>query len=390
MITTATIERKPRSTRRRGNGEGCIYRRHDGTWCAVLNWGYDAEGKRRRKFLYGATKGEVAEKLTREQGKRLDGTLTDCGRLTVKDFLAQWLETSAKATIQGTTFANYQGVIENHITPALGGMQLAKLAPNHVQAMYAKMESEGASAYVRRLAHAVLHRACKQALRWGIVARNPVDAVDAPRTPKHEAKSFSLEQSRAILKAAKGDRLEALYVLALTTGMRLGELLGLQWRSVDLQSDGPSLKVESALKEINGKLSLGEPKTAKSRRRVELSPMAVAALWEHLKRMLAKGWATEGFVFRNRRGGPIRRTHFRSYSYMPLLTKAGLPFIKFHSTRHTAASLALADGESVKLVSEMLGHSDASITLNVYAHVLPTQHRKRADRMGELLTVAAG
>jgi hypothetical protein len=102
------------------------------------------------------------------------------------------------------------------------------------------------------------------------------------------------------------------------------------------------------------------------------------------------GWATEGFMFRNSNGGPLRRTHFRSYSYVPLLKKAELPFIKFHSTRHTAASLALADGESVKLVSEMLGHSDASITLNVYAHVLPTQHRKRADRMGQLLTGTAG
>ena len=114
-----------------------------------------------------------------------------------------------------------------------------------------------------------------------------------------------------------------------------------------------------------------------------------APLWEHKKKALAKGWA-DGLVFRNRDGGPFRRTHFRKYSYLPLVEKAGLPFIKFHSLRHTAASLALADGENVKVVSEMLGHADASITLNVYAHVMPTQHRNRADRMGEMLTGTAG
>ena len=198
-----------------------------------------------------------------------------------------------------------------------------------------------------------------------------------------------MEQSIKLLESAKGDRLEALYVLALTTGMRLGELLGLEWASVDLQDGVAFLTVKSAMKEIGGKLVMGEPKTAKSRRRVELSQLAADALSAQKRRALAAGH-TDGLVFRNRNGGPIRRTHFRSYSYIPLLKRAGLPFIKFHSTRHTAASLALADGESVKQVSEMLGHSDASITLNVYAHVLPTQHRRRANRMGEMLTGAAG
>ena len=157
MIANST--EKKRSTKRRGNGEGCIYKRHDGKWCAVLNWGYNAEGKGRRKFVYGKTKTEVAEQLTALQSRRLDGTLCDSGRQTVQAFLAQWLESSAKATVQGTTFANYEGAIENHINPAIGGMQLSKLAPNHVQGMYTKMADEGASAHTQKLAHAVLHRA---------------------------------------------------------------------------------------------------------------------------------------------------------------------------------------------------------------------------------------
>jgi integrase len=387
--TNTTIEtKKKRTTKRRGSGEGCIYQRHDGKWAAVLNWGYDDKGKRRRKFVYGKTKAEVANKLTELQSNRLNGTLTDCRRRTVQEFLAYWLETSAKGRTKPTTFSTYSGAIKNHINPAIGGMQLGKLAPHHVQAIYARMEAEGHSGHVRRHVHVVLHKACWQAVRWGMIARNPVDAVDPPQIPKTEAKSFTLDQSRAILTAAKGDKLEALFVLALTTGMRLGELLGLQWESVNL-TEG-YLTVRHSLLEVGGNLTLGEPKTAKSRRKVPLSQMAVDALWAHRRAMLAKGWGTDGHVFRSRNGTPIRRTHFRSYSYQPLLARAGVPFVKFHTTRHTAASLALADGESVKLVSEMLGHSNASITLNVYAHVLPTQHRARADRMGELLAVSAG
>jgi integrase len=387
MTDSVTLEDKRRSTRRRGNGEGSICLRHDGTWCAVLNIGYDTSGRRRRKFVYGKTKAEVANKLTELQGKRLDGTLTDCRRMTVQEFLAHWLETFVKGQVRRTTYSIYAGAVRRHINPAIGGMQLSKLGPNHVQAIYARMEANGKSGHVRRHVHIVLHKACKQAVRWGMLARNPVDAVDSPRVPKTEAKSFTLEQSRAILAAAKGDKFEALYVLALTTGMRIGELFGLQWESVNLAEGW--LIVRHSLEDVSGKLSLGEPKSAKSRRKVELSPLAVTALWEHRKRMLAKGW-TDGYVFRNRRGGPVYRNHFRTFSYKPLLERAGVPYIKFHTTRHTAASLALADGESVKLVSEMLGHANASITLNVYAHVLPTQHRARANRMGEMLGTAAG
>jgi integrase len=377
-------ETEKRSKRRRGNGEGCIFQRKDGTWCATIGVGYDRDGKPIRKWLYAATKREVQEKLTRLQSRKLDGVLTDPGRLTVKQFLDKWLETTAKPSIRATTHANYQAAIRNHIALAIGGRQLAKLTPADVQGMYARMESQGASAYTRRLAHAVLHRACKQALRWGMIGRNPVDAVDAPRLPTSDIHPLTAEQSKELLAAAKGDRLEALYVLALTTGMRLGELLGLQWADVDLEAR--YLTVCHALQDVSGKLTLAEPKTAKSRRKVELSALAVEALIAHRKRSLRIG----GYVFRNTDGGPIRRTHFHAYCFKPLLKRAGLPDMRFHDLRHTAASLLLAAGKHVKVVQEILGHSTPTVTLNVYSHTMPTMQREAVDCLGSMLESAAG
>jgi integrase len=380
MTTTTTIDEKPqRSTRRRGNGEGSIFQRADGYWCATVNIGYNDSGKRRRKTVYGATKKDVQERLARLQSRKLDGTLSDIGRLTVSAFLSQWLESSAKPATRATTFAGYMCIVERHIVPAIGGLPLAKLAPAHVQGLYSRLDRKGASVYTRRLTHAVLHRACKQAVTWGMIPRNPVDAVEAPRVPRSDIRPLSAEQAKELLAAAKGDRLEALFVLALTTGMRLGELLGLQWANVDLAAG--YLTVRHSLQELNGRLTLSEPKTAKSRRKIELSALAVESLAAHRKRNLTIG----GHVFRDTQGGPVRRSNFHRRCFKPLLERAGLEDMRFHDLRHTAATLMLASGEHPKVVQETLGHSTISMTIDTYSHIMPTMQREAADRMGKLL-----
>lgn len=386
-IETAEPQAKKRSKRRRGNGEGSIFQRAtDGRWCGTINIGYNEAGKRRRKTVYGETKKAVQDEMTRLQSRKLDCTLADTGRLTVAAFLAKWLENAAKPTIRETTFVNYKRAVDS-ISGTIGGLPLAKLTPAHVQGLYSQLKDDGASAYKQRLIHAVLHRALKQALRWGMVSRNPVDAVEPPRVPHSEIHTLTDEQARLLLTTAKGDRLEALYVLALTTGMRFGELAGLQWADVDLAAG--CLSIRHALQEVGGKMKLAEPKTAKSRRKIELSPLAVKALWEHRKNMLAKGWATDT-VFRNSDGGFIRRSHFHAYCYKPLLEKAGLPDMRFHDLRHTAATLMLSGGEHPKVVQEMLGHSNISMTMDTYSHVLPTMQRAAVDRLGKLLTGTNG
>lgn len=385
-----TTKEKRRSTRRRGNGEGSIFQRSNGYWVGTINIGYDEAGKRRRKTIYGGTKKEVQDEMTRLQSRKLDGTLGDAGRLTVGEFLDSWLEDSAKPTIRATTHASYEGVIRLHIKPRLGGLALGKLTPAHVQSLYSEMERNGASPRMRQLTHAILRRAVNQAVKWGTLPRNVCDAVEPPRVERKEIHALSAEQAKILLKAAADDRLCAVYTLAITTGLRLGEIFGLQWADVNLEAGKGSLMVRHTLMDLNGELSLSEPKTAKSRRKVELSAMAVDALWDHRKKMLAAGHGTDGFIFRDSRGGPLRRSHFHADNFKPLLKTAGLPKIRFHDLRHTAATLMLSGGEHPKVVQEMLGHANIGMTMDTYSHVQPTMQREAVDRLGTLLKASAG
>lgn len=377
---------KRRNTRRRGNGEGSIFQRHDGRWVATITVGYADNGKRRRRDFYGWTKKEVQDKLTRVQTAKLDGMLAAPDKSTVGQFLDRWLEDAAKPTIRATTHACYKGIIGNHIKPKIGGMKLAGLSPVHVQALYAEMERGGASGYTRKQAHAVLHRALKQALKWGLVARNSCDAVDPPAVVKSKMHTLSADQVAKLFEAAIGERLEALYVVAVGTGLRLGELFGLQWPDVDLEAG--MINVQRSLSEVNGRLTLGEPKTAKSRRQVDLPQEVVDALHAHRKRMLVEGHAAVEYVFCNSIGGPLRRSHFHAQHYKPLLAKAGLPAIRFHDLRHTSATLLLSAGVHPKVVQERLGHSNISMTMDTYSHVLPTMQKEAAGKMSGIFQAA--
>ena len=197
-----------------------------------------------------------------------------------------------------------------------------------------------------------------------------------PRVPKSDITPLTAEQVAAFLKAAKGDRLEAAFIfVAITTGMRLGEIFGLQWPDVDLKAG--ALMVQHSLMELNGKLTLSEPKTARGRRKIDLPKMAVNALWKHKARMLKEGLGSVPWVFCNESGGPLRRSHFHFSEFKPTLINAGLPAIRFHDLRHTSASLLLSQGVHPKVVQERLGHSQISVTLDTYSHVLPTLQRKR-------------
>jgi integrase len=383
-----TTETKKRETKRRGNGEGSIYQRPDGRWTAQVTVGYNAAGKRVRKTVYGDSKGEVQEKLTRLQSSKLDGMLSDTGRLNLAAYLERWLADVARPTIRATTHVSYKGIIDNHISPRIGGIKLDKLTPAHVQGLYSALERDGASATTRRHCHVVLNRALKQAVKWGMIPRNVCSAVERPRDEEKEIQPLTAEQAQALLKAAAGDRLEAFYVVAVTTGMRLGELMGLQWGDVDLEAG--AIQVRRTLQEVSGKFALVETKTKKSKRKVDLPKLAVDALHEHRKRQFAAGHLASGYVFTDTHGGHLRRSNVHRYSYKPLLKRAGLPEIRFHDLRHTAATLLLLDGVHPKVVQERLGHSKIGITLDTYSHVLPTMQKEAAARLDRLFAAKIG
>ncbi len=225
--------------RKRANGEGSIYKRADGRWAASVSTDH---GK--RKAFYGKTREAVARKLATAIKARQDGLPLVAERQTVANYLQHWLET-AKPTVRPRTFVRYEEYVRLHAIPELGRLALARLSPQHLQRLYASRLEAGLSPATVAHLHAVLHRALGQAARWGLVPRNVAELVTPPRPERREMFTLSPEQARTFLAAAEGDRLEALYVLALNTGMRQGEILALRWKDVDL--DAGALQVLATL-----------------------------------------------------------------------------------------------------------------------------------------------
>jgi integrase len=381
-----TTQRTPKRSSRRGHNEGSIYQREDGYWVAAVDLGY-VDGKRKRKPIYGKTRAEVARKLTEALKARQDGLPQPNERLTVRAFLTDWLA-SIESAVRPRTVMRYEEVLRIHVPDSLGKLPLAKLGPQHLQALYADRLSAGLSpASVVKL-HNILHRALGQAVRWGLLVRNPADLVDPPRIPKHDMQTFTPEQAQRFLAAAEGDPLEALYVLAITCGMRQGELLALRWRDVDL--DRRSISVRNTLTRTKAGLTFGETKNGKARQ-VTLSARAVEALRRHRLKQnterlrLGGAWDDNDLVFPNQLGKPMEARNLLSRSFLPLLERAGLPKIRFHDLRHSAATLLLGQNVHPKVVSEMLGHSQIAVTLNLYSHVTETMQQQAADTMDRLL-----
>jgi integrase len=308
--------------------------------------------------------------------------------LTLGTFLVQWLEATAYS-VRPRTLRRYSEYVHLHIVPTFGERTLESIGPREVQALYATKLREGMSPTSALHLHSVLHRAFGQAERWGILDVNPVDAVEAPRAPRPEMNALSPEETRCLLNAVAGDRLEALYTLALTTGMRQGELLGLRWREVDLEQR--SVRVTGSLQYVPGRgLEVAPPKTPRSRRRILLGEVAVEALHRHkaaqaTERAHATAWDERDLVFPNGCGRPMYATNLLARSFGALLEKAGLRHIRFHDLRHTAATLLLGEGVHPKVVSEMLGHSKTGITLDTYSHATPTMQRQAATAFDRLL-----
>lgn len=370
---------------KRGNGEGSVSKRSDGRWEARIR----LPGNQRKHF-YGDTRAEAVKQLQAFQHQLEQGTPVMRDKLTVERYLADWLDGCKPPALEYSTWRVYEIYIRIHINQTLGTTKLTQLTPQQLQKFYAEKLSKGkSSTYVRHM-HACLHRALEDALRFGLVQRNVADLVKAPPMGKRPMHVYTPEQARRFLEAAKGDRLEALYVVALSTGMREGEMLALKWRDVDLEAG--VIQVQTTLKlSERGTRTIGKPKTSGSRRKVMLTPTAIAALKAHHVRQLEEhlqagsGWQETDLVFSNTIGKSLDPTNVYKYQYRPLIRKAGLPLIRLHDLRHTAATLLLLSGTHPKVVSELLGHSSINITLNLYSHVLPDMQASATSAMERLL-----
>jgi integrase len=373
--------------KRRGNGEGSVYRRKDGRWVGQYLV-YLPSGPK-YLYIYAKTRKAAAEKLTKALADRNGGIVFDDENLTVSGFLDAWLSDCVKDTIRVSTFERYKGIAELHISPALGRLRLTALTPAHVQGFYRGRLDSGLSPATVQKIHVVLHKALSQAVKWSLVPRNVTEAASAPLPSPKEMRPLSAEEVRKLLNAAGDDRLEALWVLAVHTGMRQGELLALKWTDIDLEAG--KVSVRRTLTRESGHYTLGEPKTKKSRRTVKLTGAATEALRGHLGRQMEEMdrlgdlYKDQGLVFTSCSGAPLNPSNIRNRNLRRLTGKAGLPKIRFHDLRHTCATLLLSKNVHPKIVQEMLGHATVAITLDTYSHVLPGMGDHAAAAMEDAL-----
>ena len=368
-----------RKGHKRGDGEGLIRQRPNGLWEARLMVGAKPDGRPDVRTVYGKTQAETRKKLDDLRRRHQEGAIGDARteRQTVAAFLERWIGIM-RPTVATRTGERYAAVIRLHLAPILGKHRLGALRAEHVQRLYAAKLDAGVSPNTVRYIHAVLRRALDQAVRWGELARNVSAAVDPPAPPHRELHPPTADDLRRLLDAAvaAGDPLHPLYALAILTGCRQGELLGLQWEDVSL--DGGALTINRTLVDARGKAPrFGKPKTPTSRRTLKLRPDGLALLREHrarqLQARLAAGpdWSDLDLVFCASEGTPlIRRNVTRSVK--AALRRAGLPeTIRFHDLRHAAATIMLAGHVPAKVAAGRLGHADVRTTLNIYSHLVP-------------------
>lgn len=383
--------------RRRRSGTGSIYRRsHDGKWVAAVPVP-EGFGPKRRLYLYGDSAGEVEDKLAEALRRMRRGVAPDAGRLTVGRHLAAWLE-SIRYSVRPSTWVNFEIHVRIHLEP-IHRIALSRLQPNDVRQLNTHLIAEGlAPASVVRI-NATLRMALKQAVQDGLIERNVATLVSPPRVVRQEIVPFTLAECHQFLDSIEGDRLEALYKLVLAVGLREGEALGLRWSHVDL--DRAEAQIVAALRPIpksfradqrrGTRLQLVEPKTASGRRVVPLPAFVVTALREHRVRQLEEQMAAGhrwrgnelGLVFTSPIGTPLDPRNVNRY-YTAALRVAGLPHRRFHDLRHSAATVMLASGVSLKTISEILGHRTAGMT-ELYAHVLPSMKAEVAAEMDRIL-----
>lgn len=367
---------------------GTVYRR-GARWWAAVDLPRDETGRRRRAYRGGfATREEAERALALLLGEVAAGGYVEPADLTVAELAERWLRDYVEPRLRPKTQDSYRRLLSKHILPALGAARLRRLQAHQIQSLYARMVRDGLSPRTVRYAHAILHRMLACAVKWGLLGRNVADQVSPPAERRREPAVLDEEGARRLLSAARGDRLHALWALALGTGMRRGELLGLKWEDVDLEAG--IITVRRSLVEVSGQRIFQEPKTASGRRRVELTPALVEILRRHraaqARERLALGPAYQdnGLVFCQEDGRPLHPHNVVRRSFRRLLARAGLPPIRFHDLRHSHATLLLTRGTHPKVVQERLGHSRIGTTLDTYSHIVPGMQRDAALRLDHL------
>jgi integrase len=370
-------------THKRGWHEGTIYRRENGAWRAQIT----ING--RNVSHTAKTRAECMTWIQKTRAQPDQAIEPPESFETIGEYLESWLE-SVKTTLRPKTAIQYEQIIQHHIIPFIGKMRLKDLRPILVDQFYGKLLKDGIGVRTIRLTHSVLHVAFERAVKYELIFRNPAHGAQVPKKNTAEMSVLDESQVSTFLTAAQGSRYQVLFHLAIVTGMRQAELFGLKW--ADISWTKGQLYVRRQAQRIPGQgCVLSEPKTKAGRRTIKLGEGTLNLLRQQSekvaqnKAVAGRRWIDYDLIFPCSIGTPLDQSNVLGEFYM-VLENAGLPKIRFHDLRHTAASLMLNHGVPVIVVSKILGHSKPSVTVDIYGHLYNEMQDQAAQIMDDLVT----
>jgi integrase len=369
--------------KKRSHGEGTLYQLRTGKWRGLVT----ANGKRLSKT--SEDKREVKAWLRKTISQVEAGLTYNSARVSAPDYLTQWLS-GIKHTVRPTTYDHYELLITKHLIPQLGRILIKDLNADRIQFIYDELIKSGVGIPTVLKVHQVLHTALERAVKTGILYQNPAHYVSRPKETHREMKFWTESEANRFLLAARDNRLYCLFLLALTSGARQSELLGLQWQ--DLEWSRGILHIQRQLSRDGEMFS--PLKTKNSKRSIELGPGSVVGLQEHYKnqvlerKIAGSSWQEHDLLFTTKNGAAMHQKNLLVNYYFPLIRAANVPAIRFHDMRHTAATIMLSHGIPPVIVAGMLGHS-IPVLLNTYAHFIPTMQDQAAQLMDDILTPMA-
>jgi len=391
--------------KKRANGEGTILKRKDGKWQGQVTIGRDpSTGKLKRVTYYGKTQKEVQQKIAKALGELTQGIFVEPTKTTVGEWFDTWLkEYKQPPNVKLSTYVSYEMLIRVHLKPSLGNIPLKDLRPEQLQRFYNEKSRNGRadgkgglSAKTLRNLHNMIHEGLEQAIRNNLIVRNVSDAITLPKKYKKDIRVLTLEEETQFIQAIQNERLKAAFILCLGSGLRLGELLALRWEDVDL--DEGIIKVRQTLNRLKTldensptktKLIFQEPKTEKGKRNVPIPDSVLAELKAHKSRQrleklkVGAEYNKENLVFCTEIGTPLEPRSFIRKLHS-IIKQAGIAHSNVHALRHTFATRLLEANEHPKVVQEMLGHANISMTLDTYSHVMPEVKKAAAQKLDEL------
>jgi integrase len=354
---------------RRTKGEGSIYFSvSERTWIAEASMPDGTRKKKRNK-----DKSVVKAWLTEQQQAAKENRAMPDDKMTFEAFTQRFLNDVAKHTLKPKTYSSYEWILNKHVLPDLGKFKLVAIQPFHLQRLYSQKLDDGLSKKTVRHIHATIRRVLNEAVKWGLIYRNPCDAVTPPRIEKIHPEVWTVQEAQQFLEATSEHRWHAIYLIALTTGARRGEILGMEWENIDWNRG--TISIVKSITEVNGQAMISSPKTKRASRTVSLPHLVLDAL-EPVRQ-------ENGFIFQTSAGTPVAPRNLLRH-FHSVLDTLDIPRIRFHDLRHTAATILFSQDVHPKKVQELLGHSSIVLTLDTYSHIIPSMHSETAEKMDEV------